>query len=181
MRGRPGGLIAYAAAWLAGGALVATLLVVALGPRGDDVSLPPLGESRLEDAARHARCELRTADGPRSRLDPPVAGARRAVALRPGVYDEPPDRRAVVAAIRRGTVVLHYRPGVSQDEIDGLEEVQRSVPNGTIVVPDSTGMRYAMAATAWRRLLGCPRVSRQAIDAVRIFQGRFLGTGPDRP
>ena len=34
--------------------------------------------------------------------------------------------------------------------------------------------------TAWRRLLGCSRFGGGTIDAIRLFRGRFIGTGPDR-
>lgn len=177
--GRPGGVLRYVAMWLLGGALVATAIVLAVGSGEDDVRLPPVRETRLEEAATQARCQLRTV-GPDDLLELPVAGASVAEPLPPGVYDDPPDPASVVAAIRRGTVVLHYTSRIRGDALDRLEDVQRAVPEGTIVAPAPASMPYELAATAWRRLLGCPRYSRKALDAVRLFRGRFIGSGPDR-
>ena len=54
------------------------------------------------------------------------------------------------------------------------------MPEGTIVAPNDTGMRFELAVVAYRRLLGCPRFTAQALDAVQLFRGRYLGSGPDR-
>ena len=41
-------------------------------------------------------------------------------------------------------------------------------------------MRYEVAVAAYRRLLGCTRFTDAAIDAIRLFRGRYIGIGPDR-
>jgi hypothetical protein len=33
--------------------------------------------------------------------------------------------------------------------------------------------------TAYRRLLGCRELSQPSIDAIQLFRGRFVGSGPD--
>jgi len=38
-----------------------------------------------------------------------------------------------------------------------------------------------VAVVAWRRVLGCREYARGAPDAIRLFRGRFIGSGPDRP
>jgi hypothetical protein len=40
-------------------------------------------------------------------------------------------------------------------------------------------MSFEVAATAYRRLLGCPRATDAAMEAALLFRGRFLGSGPD--
>ena len=41
-------------------------------------------------------------------------------------------------------------------------------------------MRAPVAATAWRRVLTCPRVDQKTIDAIAEFRDRFRGRGrPD--
>ncbi|HEV2062035.1 MAG TPA: DUF3105 domain-containing protein [Solirubrobacteraceae bacterium] len=170
-------LLRYALVWIAGGAVVAALLIT-LVDGGQEPEIVPLRETQLEDAARHARCDLYRAR-PGQRLDPPVDGPARAQPLRPGVYDRPERLAPVIAALRRGAIVVHYRPGLDESRVEQLEQLQTAVPEGTIVLPARKELRYELAVTAWRRLLGCARFTDRAIDALRLFRGRFIGRGPD--
>jgi hypothetical protein len=168
----------YVVAWLAGAAAV-TALAIALLDDGepDEVSLPPIRETQLADAARRAGCELRRAR-PRERTEPPVDESAALRAADPAFYDDPPDGATLVAALRRGVVVIHFRPELEGERVDELREVQEAAPNGTIVTPNSA-MAFEVAATAYRRLLGCPRVTDASMEAALLFRGRFLGSGPD--
>jgi hypothetical protein len=172
-------VIRYALAWLAGGAATAALLVVLLAG-DDDVALPPVKQTKLEDAARSARCELRRAS--RTVIpDPPVDGPGGAAPLAAGVHEDPAPRQAIIAALRVGSIVVEYRPGLDETSVEQLEDLQLAVPEATIVVPGDGSLRYEVAVTAWRRLLACPDFDDEAIDALRLFRGRFIGRGPDRP
>ena len=171
----------YAVACLAIGAAVAGLVLAALGGADADerASLPPVREIQLVKAVRASGCELRRARAG-ERLIPPVDGPGASPA-RPQVYDEAPPVDQLTAAVRRGVIVISYR----KDTVDGarlaqLRALQTVVPEGTIVTPDATGMRYEVAVAAYRRLLGCQRFTDATIDAIRLFRGRYLGTGPER-
>jgi len=163
--------------------LIAGLAVVGVASallrlgREEEVNLPPLRQTELTEAAVAAGCELR-GDRPADPRGPAVDGPKAAPAA-PGVYLRPVNGRALVGAIRRGAIVIHYRPPLAGDRVEQLEKLQEAVPSGTIVTPDR-GLRYALAVTAWRRLLGCSRFGGGTIDAIRLFRGRFIGTGPDR-
>jgi hypothetical protein len=169
----------YVAAWLGAAAVFAVLAIVVLdGDDPDEVSLPPIRETQLADAARRAGCELRRVNGAGA-SDPAAAGTPAVVAARPGFYEETaPDQPSLMAALRRGVVVIHFRKGLDQQWVDQLRRVQEAAPNGTIVAPSST-MTFEVAATSYRRLLGCPRASDASIEATLLFHGRFLGSGPD--
>lgn len=168
----------YVAAWLAGTAVVAALAIVLLDDgEGENVSLPPIRETQLADAARQAGCEFRRATR-RERTDPAVDGPAAARAAAAGFYDETPDTPTLVAALRRGVIVIHFRPGLDAERVDELRKVQEAAPNGTIVTPNST-MTFEVAATAYRRLLGCPRATDASMEAALLFRGRFLGAGPE--
>jgi hypothetical protein len=173
-RSRP--LLRYALTWLGTCALV--IAVVGLVHRDNDpVTLPPVGQIRLERAADAARCDLRRGRAA-EHLNPPAEGtAGRAAA--PGTYERPLPGPALAAAMRHGIVVIQYRPGLSAGLLDVLTALQSAVPKGTIVAPNATRMPYEVAATAWRRVLGCPRLDDTTIDAVRLFRGRFVGSTPD--
>lgn len=52
------------------------------------------------------------------------------------------------------------------------------MPAGTVLAPGGPGMRSAVVARAYRHLLVCPRFGAHALDALRLFRGRFVGTAP---
>ena len=38
---------------------------------------------------------------------------------------------------------------------------------------------YEMAATAWTRTLGCPKMNDKAFDAIRAFRDEYRDQGPE--
>lgn len=171
-------LLPYLLVWVLGGAVVVAAVVTIGGGGRERVELPPVQATQLSSAARTAGCDLRRDTG-RGHLNPPAAGPHRAVAAAPGVYDAAPPVDRVIAAARRGIITIQYREGVTRSERDQLEALQRTVPSGTIIAPNATGMPYRVAAVGWRNMLGCRRLSPPTIDALRLFRGRFIGRGPD--
>jgi Protein of unknown function (DUF3105) len=170
--------LAYAAAWLvAATVIVGVLLAVLDTGEPDDVSLPPVHETELARAADRAGCELRRA-GSHERLNPPVTGGLGALPARPGFYDESPSASSLLAALRNGVVVIQFRE-LDDSGIDLLRSFQEAVPGGTIVAPNETGMPFVVAVTAYRRLLGCRELNAASVDAIQLFRGRFVGSGPD--
>lgn len=170
--------VIYALLWIAGAGAVAAIAIVLLRTEGDDtVTLPPVHQFELSRAARKAGCELRRRDG--TTLNPPVTGAVGGRPAGPGVYEDPVPVASLIAAMRRGVIVIQYRAGLRGADVRQLEELQKAVPTGTILAPNATRMPYEIAVTAYRRLLGCRTFTAAAIDAVRLFRGRFVGSGPD--
>jgi hypothetical protein len=168
----------YALAWTAAVALVAlgavSLLRAADGPRAA-VAEP------LELTAERGGCVLRRdAAGAAARnldvMQPPTFGPPATPAAA-GIYTRAPQTGAVVASLRRGMIVVQYRRGTPQGTVLALR--RERVPHASIVAPGATGMRYALAATAWGRLLGCPRITPGARAAVRAFAETYQGRGPD--
>lgn len=169
----------YMAGWVAAAALVAVLAALILDDgEPDRVSLPPVEETELDVAARAAGCQLRR-ERRGDRLNPPVSGAAAATPAKAGVYEEAPDIRSLVAALRRGVIVIHVRGDLDEPWSDDLRSIQAAAPNGTIVTPNETGMRFEVGVTAYRRLLACQRLSDDSIEAMQLFRGRYLGSGPD--
>ncbi len=169
----------YVIAWVAGGAVVAIGVLVAM--RGDgvddaaEVSLPPVRQTELGTAADRAGCLLR-AGSRRARNEPVVEGSAAPPAAAQ-YYESAPAAASLVGAMRRGVVVISYRPQLAREHRDRLRVLQRALPRGTIVAPNAA-MPFVIAVTAWRRLLGCRRVGAGTLDAVRLFRGRFVGSGP---
>lgn len=177
-RARRGALVVYMTAWIGAAAAVAVLAIVALGGgQPETVAVPPVEETQLGHAAGAAGCELKRAE-PREPLNPSVTGTGAALSAHAGFYDESPEPDSLVAALRKGVIVIQFR-NVDGDRLDELRDLQAALPEGTIVAPNATGMPYQVAVTAYRRLLGCARISDEAIDAIQLFRGRYLGSGPD--
>ncbi len=172
-------MLRYALVWLVAAAAAVGLVFAIFGrDRVDTVRVPPVRETQLVDAAGQSRCELRIAR-PGERLNPPVDGPAGGRAARAGFYKRPIAMGPLTAAARRGIVVIQYRSGLGDEAIEALKTQQSAFPAGTIVAPNATGMRFELAVVAYRRLLGCPRFTDHALDAIQLFRGRFLGTGPD--
>lgn len=177
---RVGAIARYALVCVAIGAAVSGLVVGIVG--GDDsdtkATLPPVRETQLVKAVQAGGCELRRARAG-EQLRPPVDGPRAAPAA-PRFYADAPPLEQLTAALRRGVIVIYYGDGVDEERLEQLRALQTMVPSGTIVVPDMSEMRYEIAIAAYRRLLGCERFTDSAVDAIRLFHGRYVGTGPDR-
>ncbi len=174
-RAAPRALLVYVVGWLGLGAALVFVVSALLRGVEDDVALPPVRETELPLAATKAGCVLRSGD--QAGGDPPVSGPPADPAPA-GVYDDPPGTTALVGALRRGIIVIQYRPEVADDQIEALRQLQAAVPRGTIVTPNLE-MRFALAVTGWHRLLGCRELSDGTIDAIRLFHGRYIGSGPD--
>jgi hypothetical protein len=131
-------------------------------------------------AALGAVSLLRAADDPRAVAAEPLeltAERGDCVLRRAGIYTRAPRTAAVVASLRRGMIVVHYRRGTPQGMVLALR--RERVQSASIVAPGASGMRYALAATAWGRLLGCPRITPGALAAVRAFAATYQGRGPE--
>ncbi|MGI9097733.1 MAG: hypothetical protein ACR2H2_04430 [Solirubrobacteraceae bacterium] len=173
--------LTYALRWLAAGAAV-TAAALALLQGGNEprppapAALPPVREIGLLDAVRDSDCRLRRLHrgsalakaGPRT--DP--AG--------PGSYRTSLPASVLGAALRRGIIVIQYHPRVSDRFVGQLVVLQRAVPRGTIVAPLGSPRADALVVAAYGRVLRCPRANDQALTALRLFRGRFVGTGPQR-
>lgn len=175
-----GAIARYAIVCVAIGAVVAGLVVAALGGADEDTeaTLPPVRETQLVRAVQASGCELRRSVGG-EQLRPAVDGPPTAPAL-PRFYEEAPPAARLTGALRTGVIVIFYREDLDEKRLEQLRSLQTVIPSGTIVAPDTSGMRYEVAVAAYRRLLGCDRFTDAAIDALRLFRGRYVGIGPDR-
>jgi len=178
-RPRSSGLLGYVATWLAAGA-AATLLALALTHHdgrarhpgaavAPTASLPPLHAFRLRDAIRRARCRIEATERrPTAGGATPVAGvSRRALSI-----------GARQAAVGAGMVVIEYRGDVRDGALDRLASLQRALPNGTVLAPSARLRADQVAATVYGRRLRCPVASTPALEAVRLFRGRYVGVAP---
>lgn len=170
----------YALGWLSAAAIVVVTVALVMGSGPEP---PPSSPAQLERAARGADCTLRRDAGSSSRttvevMQPPTFGPP-GPAAEPGIYSRSPSPRELVGALRRGTIVVQYRPDLGRRVVTLLRREFGRPPPATIVTPDATGMRYAVAVTAWTRLLGCAAVTDDALEVAHGFEALYRNTGPE--
>lgn len=144
---------------------------------------PPVKVSNLKAAAKQAGCTLRrglpdegrthVAPGTeiKYKTDPPTSGNH----VEPphqqadGAYSEMPDSIDVVHSLEHGRVEVQYSPDLPEADQLALKGVYDTMYGGTLMFPNPD-MPYAVAATAWTNLLGCPEYKGAiTLDAIRDF------------
>jgi hypothetical protein len=161
---------------------------------GSDV--PAAKETNLTKAAQKAGCVVRlelpdegkshlppTADPPQYGTNPPTSGnhAEAPYQQADGAYSEMPDEIFIVHALEHGRMEIQYSPDLSEDEQLELKGLYETMYGGTLLFPNDE-MNYAVAATTWTNLIGCPEYKGAAtLDAIRAFGrktwGRYGGEG----
>jgi Protein of unknown function (DUF3105) len=178
-----GALVRYTLLW-AGASVLVVLAALGSFRTLDEGSNPgrgrPAAVPGIVAAADAADCSFRRLDATRTRtLDrPPAVGDPRARPAPDASYEQPPTVGELRGALARGRVVIQYDPALIAGERGELERLYDGDRYATILTPDRTGMRAAVAATAWRRVLECPHVNRQVLAALGEFRARFRGRRP---
>jgi Protein of unknown function (DUF3105) len=153
-------------------------------------------ETNLEKAAAKAGCEVElelpdegknhlgpSATPPPYGTNPPTSGdhAEAPYQQADGAYSEMPDETFLVHALEHGRMEIHYSPDLPEDQQLELKGLYETMYGGTLLFPNDR-MTYAVAATTWTNLIGCPEYKGQAtLDAIRAFGrktwGRYGGEG----
>jgi hypothetical protein len=161
---------------------------------GTDV--PAAKETDLTKAAQKAGCVVRlelpdegkshlppTATAPQYGTSPPTSGnhAESPYQQADGAYSETPDEIFVVHSLEHGRMEIQYSPDLAEDEQLELKGLYETMYGGTLLFPNDE-MSYAVAATTWTNLIGCPDYKGAAtLDAIRAFGrktwGRYGGEG----
>lgn len=174
-----GGAAGYLLAWvLAGAAATAGILggLSLIAEKPGRFDLPPVLEPSLGAAVEHAGCEIAPVRSG-SLLRPATRAERSPSVPESGVYPDPIGVSEVASALHAGFTVLRYRAPAPNDDVRALEAVQGTLPRATILTPLQRGGVDAVEVTGrWRRLV-CPELDGPALDAVRLFHGRYAGRG----
>jgi Protein of unknown function (DUF3105) len=160
-----------------------------------DVAIPAARATDLEQAARAADCSLstfpsegrgHTTSEVTYRTNPPTSGAHNPTAASDGIYDpgQTPPKEQLVHALEHGRIEIQYRPGTPQRTIGQLQSLAGEIQEGgdprVLLFQNDTGMRYAVAATAWTHLLGCDAMNERVFDAMRAFTKRYDLKAPEQ-
>ncbi len=150
---------------------------------------PPVRDANLAAAARKAGCtlELNLPDEGNNHVsgrvtyhtNPPTSGNHNPVPQADGAYVTHPQPEHLVHSLEHGRVEVQYAPSLPEKDQLALLGVFQDSPGGMLLFPNPD-MPYAVAATAWTKLLGCKRYEGQAtLDAIQDFRDEFRGRGPE--
>jgi hypothetical protein len=148
----------------------------------------------LDKAAKAAGCVLRlelkdegkehlppTTETPDYGTSPPTSGNHATAPYQQadGAYSEMPDEIFIVHSLEHGRMQIQYSPDLPEGDQLELKGLYDTMFGGTLFFPN-TNMEYAVAATTWTNLLGCPEYKGAAtLDAIRAFGketwGRYGG------
>jgi hypothetical protein len=197
-----GGLLALAVI----GGIVA---VVALGlgggdssgpsePGGSDaaasVKLPEQKTGDLKAAAKAAGCTLsnppiegsthETKDFKASdyKTNPPTSGNHNPDWYEDGVYNpgDTPKLGKLVHPLEHGRIEVQYKEGTPSGDVAKLEALlAESDGYHMLMFQNTTGMKPAIAATAWGNSVTCPAMNDQVFDALRTFRTTYIDKGPE--
>jgi Protein of unknown function (DUF3105) len=154
---------------------------------------PPVRVADLAAAAKRAGCELRlelkeegdahipVGTPPDYRTNPPTSGdhVEPPYQQADGAYAEMPAEIDIVHTLEHGRLEIQYAPDLPAADQLELKGLYDTMYGATLLFPNQR-MPYAVAATTWTNLLGCPAYRGAAtLDAIRAFGkatwGRYGG------
>ncbi len=151
-------------------------------------------------AAKAAGCELKSfpaksrehladlAQTVKYASKPPTSGEHYQAPAEDGAYDDPPDVKELVHTLEHGRIIVWFKKGLPADQRAALKAFYDEDTYQMVLVPDTTGMTYAVAATAWNRdpqpngtgqLLGCAKFNDDVFTAIESFKDENRSRGPE--
>jgi hypothetical protein len=165
------------------------------GTPSASVKLPQQQTSDINAAAKAAGCVLqhpaiegRTHENKSFKpsdykTNPPTSGNHFPQWYDDGVYNpgDVPNLGMLVHTLEHGRIDVQYKPGTPASTESGLEAFLAEQDDGyhMLLFQNTTNMPYAVAATAWGQLLGCPSMNDKVYDALRTFRERYIDKGPE--
>lgn len=160
----------------------------------------PTDDVDVAAAAKAAGCELKSVKSTgRLHIDdlaktvkynskPPTSGDHYQVPAEDGAYEDPPDVKELVHTLEHGRIVVWFKKGLPADQRAALKAYYDDDTYQMVLTPDTTGMPFAVAATAWNRdpepdgtgqLLGCPKLNDEVFTALESFKDENRSRGPE--
>jgi hypothetical protein len=133
-----------------------------------------------DEGAEHVTREVTAAD---YGTNPPTSGMHNPEWASDEIYQpgNTPDLGTLVHTLEHGRIDIQYRPGTDATTISLLAQLYKQLDNGyhLLLFENSTDMPFAVAATAWDHLLGCPKINDRVFDAIRAFTATYIDKGPE--
>jgi hypothetical protein len=188
-------------------ALLAAVVIAIASSGGDDseggggggetpaAAIPERQERNLAAAAKAAGCTVKrhrdygsehVSEPVKYETNPPTSGSHDPVAAEDGIYEagNPPDLEQSVHALEHGRINVQYRAGTPAQQIGQLQTLRDESLKGregyhTLLFENQSGMKPAVAATAWTQSLTCDAINDKTWDALRAFREDFVDKGPE--
>ncbi|HEY0316942.1 MAG TPA: DUF3105 domain-containing protein [Solirubrobacterales bacterium] len=145
---------------------------------------PPVQTTNLKEAAKKAGCVLKLklkdeghehipagSPEPNYKTNPPTSGAHVEPPYQQadGAYRETPAAIDYVHSLEHGRMEIQYSPKLPEKDQLALKGLYDTMYGAALLFPNDK-MPYAVAATTWTNLLGCPTYKGAAtLDAIRAF------------
>jgi hypothetical protein len=152
-------------------------------------SIPKRQISDLPAAVKAAGCTLQnpksqgrghTTKSVTYKTAPPTSGPHNPVPASDGAYLKTPSPyESLVHALEHGRVIYWFKPDAPAATRGALKKLYDEDKALVILTPNSRSMPYEVAATAWTRLLGCPKYNSKVPDAFRAFRDAYRLKGPE--
>jgi len=133
-----------------------------------------------DEGVEHASQEFTAAD---YGTNPPTSGTHNPDWYEDGIYTSgtTPHLGMLVHALEHGRIEVQYAPGTDAATVARLERLADELEGGyhLLLFENGTEMPFAVAATAWGHLLGCPGMNDRVFDALRAFRNTYIDKGPE--
>jgi hypothetical protein len=171
------------------------------GPKseGSNAKIPARQVTDFDAAVKAAGCTFKTypsegrehlssdsGTNDKYKTNPPTSGTHRPTPADDGIYDpgNEPDKENYVHSLEHGRIEIQYKKGTPQRQIDQLEALWNEPLKGVagyhqLLFQNNTDMPFAVAATAWTKVMGCETFNDKTFDAIRAFRERFVDKGPE--
>ncbi|MFY9488639.1 MAG: DUF3105 domain-containing protein [Solirubrobacterales bacterium] len=151
-------------------------------------------ELELENAAKAAKCELRTdPDEGREHKDPdgttfkytanpPTSGDHDPIPADDNAYknDEAPKAANLVHSLEHGRVIFQWdKDKVTDEQIGSIKKLYDDETYHLTITPNDTDMPYTVAATAWNKSMVCSEYNDETLKALRLFHLNRLDQAPE--
>src|SRR3954447_1416542 len=195
--------LGYAVAAALVGAVVIALAAIALASGGDsasksasggssgswpDGSIPGRKINDLDAAAKAAGCKVQspkeegrghTLKIQKYKSQPPTSGEHNPTPASDKAYLKNPGDEHLVHALEHGRVIYWFKPTDAAATRGALKKLYDEDKTLTLITPVDRGMPYDVAATAWGKLIGCPKYNDKVPDAFRAFRDAYRLKGPE--
>jgi Protein of unknown function (DUF3105) len=145
---------------------------------------PPVKVANLNQAAKMAGCVVHLklpeeghehiapgSPSPDYKTNPPTSGnhVEPPYQQADGAYSEEPEKIDFVHSLEHGRVEIQYSPKLDEKDQLALKGLYDTQYAASLLFPNEE-MPYAVAATAWRNLIGCKKYKGAiTLDAIRDF------------
>ena len=133
------------------------------------------------EGANHEQKDFKPSD---YKTNPPTSGNHTPDWYEDGIYapGDVPSLGKTVHPLEHGRIEIQYKPGTPKKTVEQLEALLAENDNGyhMLLFENTTGMKYAVAATAWTHSVTCPEMNDKVFDAFRTFRSRYIDKGPER-